>query len=520
MRILRLILINISLTAILFMVASKNVEVVYADTIRIGLESRYNNAQMIDMTNTALFFGTDVAGEFAISGQMNSPAGFSVLVDNAYYLDLGIVVPSFDEAYALQSGYGKAVVHFMTDGQFGIYVGPFGDMVDAMETQSTYGGTVTAPHSGQIRVVAGEQNLLVADAPLQLIDATGALMLLGGRSYRGIMEIGRQTGAGITPVNIVDVEMYLYSVVPSEMPASWNIEAVKAQAVTARSYTFTSRGSHAHLGYELTDTVVSQVYSGVDTEHPNSTRAVDETRGIMAFYNDVPILGTYFSSSGGYTESSEYVWIEAVPYLRAVSDNFEQGAMEWERSFSLSEINQLAASQNLGIGHITSVSTSGDTPGGRVLNLNLHGELGTHTLTGESIRTFFSGSAEGSLQSRMFSIVEGIGSEVSTGGDFDTLIVAGSQMDIQRQSRGSAILSASGLSELGTELSVLSSRGIFGSRGATQNMTQSTGDRVSFAGRGWGHGVGMSQFGANSMANQGFDYRQILQHYYTGVVVR
>ena len=522
MKLLRLILINISLTSILLVVAgTKEVEASMENTIRVGLESRYTNASTVELANNSVFFGEVGAEGMNIRGFLQSNNGIRVIVDNAYYLDMAHAFGGFEEALAAAMLYESALVH-MNEWGFGIYIGPFYSIEEAQRNQTVYGGTITSPHPFQIRLTNGVRNIMVADTHLLFIDGNNELLNLGGRRYRGMMELGRQIGDGITPVNIVDVEEYLYSVVPSEMPALWHIEALKAQAVTARSFTFTSRGSHNHLGYELVDTIFSQVYAGVEAEHENSTRAVRETNGIMAFHNNVPILGTYFSSSGGFTESSEYVWIEAVPYLRAVADTFEQGAMEWTRSFALSEINNLANNQNINVGQIQSVSIAGSTPGGRVASLVLQGTNGSHVLEGENIRTFFSGSAEGSLESRTFEIVDGVVGNYKPV-SLETFIASNTEVAVERFATGSFVLSSGGeLSELleNANFSVLNIFGLFNSSGSSEEVTQSSGEWVTFSGRGWGHGVGMSQFGANAMANQGFNFAQILEHYFTGIVVR
>ncbi|MCL1924207.1 MAG: SpoIID/LytB domain-containing protein, partial [Defluviitaleaceae bacterium] len=238
------------------------------------------------------------------------------------------------------------------------------------------------------------------------VDENG--IYIRGRRYRGIIEIGRQRpGHGITPVNIVNFEDYLKSVVPSEMPASWHMQALMSQAVAARTFAMYRRGSHNHLGYELCDTVFSQVYNGIGFEHPRTTEAVLATRGRIITFNGAPILAVYSSSTGGFTESSEYVWLEAVPYLRAVPDLYETGGLIWDRAFTREQIQQ-ATPVAANIGQITAIGINGRTPGGRVLALNIYGEYGTHTIMREQIRSFFA-PIGGSLPGRMFQFDNPIG---------------------------------------------------------------------------------------------------------------
>lgn len=138
------------------------------------------------------------------------------------------------------------------------------------------------------------------------------------RQYRGQMEF-MPTESGLTAVNLVGLEEYLLSVVPSEMSASWPIEALKTQSVAARSYTLANLNRYQSRGYDLCDTVMSAAYSGITREHPRSTEAVLETTGEIMTYNGRPVNAVYSANSGGHTESSVDVWGHETPYLQAVS---------------------------------------------------------------------------------------------------------------------------------------------------------------------------------------------------------
>jgi len=314
-------------------------------------------------------------------------------------------------------------------------------------------------------------------------------------------------------------------------------------------------------------------------EHPNSTAAVLGTVGLLAWHGDQVILATYFSSSGGATENSEDVWIEAVPYLRSIIDSHETGAMEWERRFTMSQLTQLASANSLNIGTVTAVSLY-HADNGRVRRLTLHGHT-DYSIEREAIRTFFNSSADGSLQSRNFFMrnaqatgtvhvapsvlaaatpIQSLAiSDASVTNWFDNEF-SGAQNTEQVQVltyiysvdahgnpvRTEQLLSISGWNpnlppagEVGSVPMPVFAPSLptpdpaappmtptapdnpnFSPEGEYLWVSRSTGYVIELDGRGWGHGVGMSQFGAHSMAQQGFNHLQILQHYYVGVAIR
>ena len=524
-------------------VGVNNHRINFNETIRIGLESRYLNASAISFGNTTLSISVASYNHTpltTISGQ-----NFRVIVDNGYYLDSGFIFGTFEEAsvFADYITNDNTVISALYSG-FGVLVGPFNNAYN-MSRANSNGFSHVYASTRRVTLTDGYERVLTSNRPLRFTDPMG-FMNVRYRYYRGIIEAGRHTGSGITPVNIVNIEEYLKSVVPSEMPANWHMEALKAQTIAARSFTFVRRGSHNHLGYELCDTVFSQVYSGINMEHERSTHAVLATAGLLAWHGNEIILATYFSSSGGATENSEYVWQQAVPYLRGVSDRFEIGAREWERSFTMTDINRFATNAGIRIGNINSVSLY-HAPNGRVRRLTLHGSNGTHFIEREAIRTFFNISEYGSLPSRNF---------VMIGGNYAGTTTVRNQVYNQPVSRGLAFLSGTNnrasivpthfytLDEQGNSvrqtqyLTIIGLDNIPDFEDYIPNIpvvpapyvpdptitsiviTRSNGYSLNFVGRGWGHGVGMSQFGANSMAQLGFDHVAILQHYFSGVEIR
>ncbi|HUF03642.1 MAG TPA: SpoIID/LytB domain-containing protein [Aridibacter sp.] len=143
------------------------------------------------------------------------------------------------------------------------------------------------------------------------------IVRLNGKSYRGAMEILANSKGGITVVNVVPMEDYLLGVVPAELSLP-QIEAQKAQAVAARTYAVANKNGYGEKGYDMLPTVWSQVYKGVSIESKMGTRAVLETRGMVATYEGTPINALYTSTCGGRTEDSGNIFEFNEPYLKGV----------------------------------------------------------------------------------------------------------------------------------------------------------------------------------------------------------
>jgi stage II sporulation protein D len=150
-------------------------------------------------------------------------------------------------------------------------------------------------------------------------DEKNAPVRFNDKPYRGRIEVFTNLRGNLTVVNELGLEDYVRGVVANELsPGGYPaIEALKAQAIAARTYALKNRGQFMSQGFDLLPTTRSQVYRGLTSENPLSTRAVDETRGLIATYNGEPINALYTSTCGGRTEDSEKIFNEAIPYLRA-----------------------------------------------------------------------------------------------------------------------------------------------------------------------------------------------------------
>jgi len=172
---------------------------------------------------------------------------------------------------------------------------------------------------------------LERDSELYFIPANPqSFLTLNGKGYRGFL-VMKGTSRGIVIVNYVNLEDYLKSVVPGELsPGQFNaIEALKAQAVAARTYALKNMGQYDKFGYDLVNTPQSQLYLGMSSEHPKSTQAVEETKGEVVRYRGELINALYTSTCGGKTEDAEKVFSgRPVPYLKGVECASEK-QQEW-----------------------------------------------------------------------------------------------------------------------------------------------------------------------------------------------
>lgn len=321
-----------------------------------------------------------------------------------------------------------------------------------------------------------------SDLPLGLTPADGGTVLIGGTEYRGGARF-LHTNDGLTVINYVDLEDYLKGVVPGEMPSSWPTEALKAQAVCARNYAVTNWNKFQKYGFNLDDTTQSQVYLGLKGEKAETNRAIEETRNIFLTYNGEPATTFFYSSSGGHTESSKYAWGGDYPYLTGVEDPYDT-SKEWTVPYTPDEIEEKLSGIGVTIGDVTDLEVVERSPSGRIIDLNIIGTEGNYHAKLEKSRSLFN------LRSNLFSITKK-GNEV----------------------KPVTVITARGLEERQITQTILT---------ATGEITCEVGTPTEyiFRGTGYGHGVGMSQYGAKGMAEQGYNFEQILTHYFTGTVLQ
>ena len=184
-----------------------------------------------------------------------------------------------------------------------------------------------------VRLDDGSTQVLPAGARVR-ISPTSSPLQIETRAYRGALEIFGNSRRTLTVVNELPMETYLLGVVPNELnPAAFGqLEALKAQAVAARTYIQRNMGQYKKEGYDICATDACQVYFGVLTEDPLATQAVMETRGVIATHEGRPIQALYSSTCGGRTEDAEHIFTEKLPYLVSVSCEYKHPDMTFTTS--------------------------------------------------------------------------------------------------------------------------------------------------------------------------------------------
>jgi stage II sporulation protein D len=236
---------------------------------------------------------------------------------------------------------------------------------------------------------AGGKRLGVYTAPLEVAPASGGVLSLGGAgSYRGRLEFRPDVFAGVNAVNAVPLEEYVAGVIARESPSSWPIEALKAQAVAARTYAITT--SKAGAGFDQYADTRSQVYGGVAAETATSNDAVAATRGQIVTYEGAPVVTYFFSTSGGRTENVENTSLgtEPKPWLKSVKDPYDTvsprhrwGPLRMSMDSAAARLGGLVKGRFKGI----RVTRRGVSP--RIVTAKVIGTGGSTTVSGATLRT-------------------------------------------------------------------------------------------------------------------------------------
>ena len=323
--------------------------------------------------------------------------------------------------------------------------------------------------------------------------------------YHGAFEINQKDNTGFYLVNLVELQEYLKGVVPNEMPIRFGLEALKAQAVAARNYVLTPR-TQAYKEFNVVDSVASQVYYGANTEEELATRAVMETDGIVALYNNELILALYSSTAGGYTESYSNAFSDpntkifpspSKPYLSAVPDKSDFEALDSDEKAK-------------GFYEVKIPSFDIESPYYRWSK-----EWGVNELENVLKTTL-------PAQSKTGFIHPAIRENEDIGKIKDIKVmkrgISGKIMEVE-------ILTSKGCYVVSKELVI---RRVFQKNGVSLPSANAVFEKnidkygnvqsIVVYGGGFGHGVGMSQFGAGYMATKlKQPYYNILRHYYTGI---
>lgn len=353
-----------------------------------------------------------------------------------------------------------------------------------------------------------------------LAEDMDSVIEFGGKQYRG--SFSALTNGYI--LNVLDMEAYLYGVVGEEIGYNAPEEALRVQAIVARSYAaFNMGGTY----YDVLANNASQVYGGYTVENAHDSeavrRAVNDTTGQVLYYDGNLVEAVFSSSAGGYTENNENVWGgNALPYLRGVASPYDKNYSyyEWTVTYTPQQLKNLAESymqltkQGGSFGNFVRLELSyqgadgEDTVSGRVTKATLIGTSGSVSAEGDAVRTLLG------LKSTLFTVADS--ANVSEPLDEVYVLNAAGNL-VQRNWQELYAVGAGGvkqeLADL-TEAYLRSSAGLASFNGGT--LTGVSGGNIVITGHGNGHGVGLSQYGAIGMAADGYTAEEILEHYFGG----
>lgn len=472
---------------------------------------------------------------------------YHVLVESGYR--------SYEQAAADAQEYRDGFVAWI-DGDYQVRAGSYTSRQEAEDAAQSLGGTVAGTSSYAVNVTrTGTAEILFqfdggdALALGVMPDVTGADAVrtwFKGYRYYGGFRYERIGGGDLTVVNIVDLETYIKGVVPYEMSSSWPLEALKVQAVCARSYAYINihSGKHTSYHFDVCNTTDCQAYYGAGTNSSSyqaterTDQAVDETAGEYAWYDGQVIEAFYSSSHGGASESVYNVWgtsLEQYPYLCGVEDPYEadmaskNSYSSWTVSYTSSELAQRL--ENYGYDASSGIESLTLTYSdlGNVIQVRVnYRDGGSDTIRPSSMRSVFG------ISSIRFTVngqaaSSGSGTTSSSGGG----LTANGSTSLDSQGTYTVISGSGSLSQAGLDgLYAISGSGSItpaedaasggGSGTDTPTGTQVTvsGSSYSFQGSGNGHQLGLSQYGAWAMAERGFTYDEIIEFYYPGTYVR
>lgn len=507
------------------------------ETIHIGLS---NIGSAITLSNKSINVGAEENGTYVSGGTIKSEKGFTFSAGSGTYGAVSLYYDNYESAKQNAATIANALPAYTGGGKWQIYVsGMTGEQV---RQKTGLPAENVSSVSNMILVQSGGKTMFITNMitpQFGAADNDTGVITINNKDYRGKIQPTRVNGGSIIPVNAVSIEEYLYGVVPSEMSPSYAEEALKAQAVAARTYAIKKMDMkvHENKGYDLCDGTHCQSYKGKSAEFPATNAAVDATKGLVIYHKGEPIEAVFFASSGGYTENSEDIWTAPLPYLKAVPDVYEVDTNTWTKKITAAQLTNLASAKGDNIGQVTDMVISKVSLGGRIQELKLVGTKGTKVLTRDQVRTYFS-SLNGSFPSKMFTINgKGGGPKTTVSMNTRQLSDVSDAANVTNSPEesiadnyviGSDSLLFPELETYNTTPTNVSNNVTSAVMQRNVTVTGASSDAVStnngtgvfvIEGKGNGHGAGLSQKGAQGLALQGSDFLSILYHYYTDVTI-
>ncbi|MBR2928687.1 MAG: SpoIID/LytB domain-containing protein [Oscillospiraceae bacterium] len=491
-------------------------ELGYYDEARQFVSLGYIEENSVSVTpDGSIAYGKD--------GEITSGSGQTVL--GGWHVQIPETYPDFATAQQAADARGGYVA--CVDGVFYVRVGSYLSEGEAVTAAVELGGTVVGPSATGVTVTArAEQRILFQfdykgwyDFALQACRSGNepTQTWFKAKKYYGGFQYRRVSGSNSLYVySVVGLEDYIKCVVPYEMSNSWPLEALKAQAICARTYVTRVGERHSKYGFDVCNSEDCQVYFGVDFQYNDHTtvsdEAVEATAGLCMYYEGKPIYAVYSASNGGASEDAKNIWSTEHPYLKGKADPYEASiankisGYNYSVSYTASSLGSRLASRYSGykLGTLASVYVSEYTPNGNVYSVTFVDQSGkTYTVKGETCRIALGTKSQrftinGGNATRYF-VNEG-DTIASIGGSY----VIGGDGSVSVYNDTPYVITSAGVEEISSN----------------QQSGSDIANGILIEGTGNGHNVGMSQWGANAMAKQGYSYRDILNFYYTGITIQ
>lgn len=525
-----------------------------ATIIRIGLH--YNNtvldgANLGNYVGSGFYLGYYNGENMFIPVASTSCTGISVVkTENVYYGYVGSVYPTwtyfdhltdstvgvgcyhlelpgnyttYDEAAVVAGAYENGFVAYIS----GSYYARIGNYLNGETAASVQSDLANAGISTTIKgtsayglsvVETGTNKILfqyddngngtgLGVIPIPTAEDQMCLTWFKSVEWNGGFRFERIGGKDMTVVNMVELDDYVKGVISSEMVPTWPLEALKAQAVCARNYVLYNQNRHKKYHFDLCATVCCQAYSGRKKATEHTDVAVEETAGVIATCEGKIVSLYYHSSNGGATENSSLVWgskQELYPYLIGVEDPYEAlvtiPSYQWKREYTAESLTSQLNAKGYDCSTIVSAKVSTYSATGNPAAVTFTDSRGkSYTLTAIAMQKIFP------LQSWRYDFVYTEEPEITIN----------EETPVEKLNGLYVIDGEGNIVPIEGDVYLITDSGVM----PADTTGVASGEVFTIVGKGWGHNVGMSQYGAYSMAMLGHTYEEILRFYYTGIEV-
>lgn len=523
------------------------------EKIRVGLKFGSTSASTFNTSsNTGGKIGLYKDGSFSPFIDYTASDFFTVKSDESYHIQVGESFVSYFSAMnkiSDMTARGALTISF-----YPMFRGNWYICTGAYPTESIYNPEYIVLNNiyrnlKTIKFVKGSENcIIISNTSKNLFSFDGndyntrmqirsvnssaggvPLMNLEKAQYRGNLEFYRLNGGNIILVNEVNIEEYLYSVLPAEMPPGMpnqegeRLESLKVQALTARTFAYNQikASRYTQYNFDTDDTTNTQVYGGYTKvsgevgEYANSNKAVEQTGGKILLYNGLPATSIFYhSNDGGYKEEAANVWSATIPYILSAPDEFTaryNGKIKtWTGNFTGNSISSTIATyikgyNGIDVGTVEGIDVISRATSGRVIEILVKGSKNSYLLKKEHCRM----ALKLNISSQLFNF--------RTEDTINVLYSSATTSKNNLSDRAAKVLQGGYF----TRKFISDTYGMVDTDGRIYerlNILSNDSQAIIVDGKGTGHGLGMSQDGAMQMSKEGYNAKAIVDFYYPGVV--